>query len=193
MEAFLADPTDLYLLRLAAGSIGGVLTNIDDTGANSMGFHADPANLFFDPASGDWGLALYGHAHTTASVLVEHDDFGWCCYFCDHYVNSASVKLVPRDSARRRMFIAPLGLDLVSEAGKLAQLLCILDATGTIIGLSVTWAPVGAQPLRRFRVRLVTRAGGRKFRLEGGAPMERGAYVVTPAAGKGLTTVNVTW
>jgi len=22
---------------------------------------ADPQNLFFDPATGDWGLALYGH------------------------------------------------------------------------------------------------------------------------------------
>ena len=28
-DAFLADPSDLYLLRLAAGSIAGVLTNIE--------------------------------------------------------------------------------------------------------------------------------------------------------------------
>ena len=33
----MADPADTYLLRLAAGSIGGVLANIDEGGAPSMG------------------------------------------------------------------------------------------------------------------------------------------------------------
>ena len=36
------DPSDLYLLRLAAGSISGVLTNIDEDGAPAMAFHGDP-------------------------------------------------------------------------------------------------------------------------------------------------------
>ena len=43
-EAYMAQPDDTYLLRLAAGSIGGVLTNIEaGTGAPSMGFHGDQA------------------------------------------------------------------------------------------------------------------------------------------------------
>jgi hypothetical protein len=44
-----ANGDDRYLLRLAVGSITGVLTNIDSDGAASMGFHGGHANLFFDP------------------------------------------------------------------------------------------------------------------------------------------------
>ena len=40
-------------------------------GAASMGFHADPSNLFYDPASGDYGLAFYGHTHNTVSANSE--------------------------------------------------------------------------------------------------------------------------
>lgn len=54
-EAFLRDPQDLYLLRLAAGSISGVLTNIDADGAPAMAFHGDPSLMAWDPASGDHG------------------------------------------------------------------------------------------------------------------------------------------
>ena len=54
-EAFLRDPDDLYLLRLAAGSISGVLTNIDADGAPAMAFHGDPSLMAWDPASGDHG------------------------------------------------------------------------------------------------------------------------------------------
>jgi hypothetical protein len=82
-EAFLADPTDLYLLRLAAGSISGVLTNIDSDGAPGMAYHGDPAMMAWDPASGDHGLAFYGHSHNTQSFYVKHPDFGPLCYFCD--------------------------------------------------------------------------------------------------------------
>ena len=40
-EAFLANASDLYLLRLAAGSIGGVLLS-KRGGANAMAFHSGP-------------------------------------------------------------------------------------------------------------------------------------------------------
>ena len=49
-QAFLRDPADLYLLRLAAGSISGVLTNIDEDGAPAMAYHGDPKLMAFDPA-----------------------------------------------------------------------------------------------------------------------------------------------
>ena len=206
-EAFMADPADTYLLRLAAGSIGGVLANIDEGGAPSMGFHADPANLVFDPASGDWGLALFGHTHNTQAFLIHHDDFGWQCFFCDLLAASgtgvrtgsgATLTLMPRDSYRRRVFLAPLGLQIVSEAGTLAHVDCLLDgaSNGTsIVGVRVAFSPVGAQPLSSFRLRLLTKAGRLRFRVAGGFPLERGAYVIAPPAGRPPrgAVVNVTW
>ena len=152
----------------------------------------DPANLFFDPASGDWGLALFGHVHNTAAFLVRHEDLGWQCYFCDLVLSGEVLSLVPRDSCHRRVFIAPLGLHIVSDAGTLARVVFLLDAAQSIIGLQVSFSPVGAQPLRNFRLRLLTRSGSLSFNLEG-FPRVRGAFVVAPQVGGGLTTVNVTW
>lgn len=99
-EAFLRDPTDLYLLRLAAGSISGVLTNIDTDGAPAMAFHGDPKLMEWDPASGDHGLAFYGGSHNTQSFLVKHPVFGDLCYFCDVTSDAATgiVSVTPRDS-----------------------------------------------------------------------------------------------
>lgn len=202
-EAFLADPADLYLLRLAAGSIGGVLTNIDGSGANAMAFHGDPHELFFDPASGDWGLALYGHTHTTASFLVRHDDFGFLCYFCDVDVDVAAgggsaaggalLTLTPRDSYRRRVYVAPLGLLIHSDAGVLQRVVCHADVSGGVTAVKIVYAPVGEQPLHHFRLRLATRSGDRVFGLVGNHPISRGSWEISPASAAGPTAVEVTW
>ena len=134
-DAYMADPNDGYLLRLAAGSIGGVLANIEvGSGAPSMGFHADHANLFYDPASGDHGLSMFGHGQNSASFVAHTEDEGWLCYFCDlsatargataggGTASAASILVTPRDAYRRRAFIAPLGL-LLSAGGCPAALL----------------------------------------------------------------------
>ena len=192
-EAFLANPSDLYLLRLAAGSIGGVLANIDESGANAMAFHADPANLFFDPASGDWGLALYGHTHNTASFLVHHADFGWLCYFCDVAHSADRLALSPRDSYHRRVFIAPLGLMIQSDGGTLQEVVCTLGASGAIVGIQVVYAPIGVQPLSNFRLRLAAPSGGHVFGLAGHFVKSRGSWQISPASASGPTALNVTW
>ena len=49
LEAYQADPDDVYLLPLGLGAVTGGLTNIDLQGAASMAFHADPAMLQHDP------------------------------------------------------------------------------------------------------------------------------------------------
>ena len=237
-EAFLSDPSDLYLLRLAAGSIGGVLTNIDEDGANGMAFHGAPHELFFDPASGDWGLALYGHTHTTASFLVRHEDFGFLCYFCDVALmptgggeggggggavgggggggvggggggdvgggggggggaagsdSALLLTLTPRDSYRRRVYVAPLGLLITSDAGVLQRVVCHADASGNVTAVQVVYAPVAEQPLRRFRLRLATRSGDRVFGLVGDHSRSRGSWAIAPAPAAGPTAVQLTW
>ena len=175
-EAFLKEPSDLYLLRLAAGSVSGVLTNIDQDGAPSMGFHADPSLLRFDPASGDHGLAFYGHSHITQSFLVFDPIVArWCCYFCnlrsdaDHSAQTAgasgtvaAMSVTPRDSYRRKVFIAALGLQIVSDAGTVARVELAATPEGAVNGnkLSVIFNPVGKQPLSRFRLRLISTTTG---------------------------------
>ena len=214
-EAFMARPGDIYLLRLAAGSIGGVLANIEvGSGAPSMGFHSDPSNLFYDPASGDYGLAFFGHVHTTASYLVRHPDLGWQCFFCDLGISqlsewqetarnsssasSRTMHLLPRDSLRRRVYLAPLGLLISSDAGEIAWVRCVRsprddsELTGVIVG----YARRGAQPLSRFRLRLEARSGSRVFSVavRGGASIGvvRGAHEIEPRQ-DGSAEVSIVW
>lgn len=158
-EAFLADPDDLYLLRLAAGSISGVLTNIDEDGAPSMAFHGDPKLMTFDPASGDHGLAFYGHSHNTMSFLVHHPIFGALCYFCDLNATSTAGKqtlsITPRDSYRRTVFVAALGLQFRSDAGTVSK----VDVDVQAKTVTVWYDEVGEQPLSEFRFRVLCRSG----------------------------------
>jgi len=200
-EAFLADPSDLYLLRLAAGSISGVLTNIDEDGAPAMAFHGDPKIMTFDPASGDHGLAFYGHSHNTMAFLVQHPVFGPLCYFCDLTTSSSVaaedgndngsgsdnnmvLTVTPRDSYRRTVFVAPLGLQIRSDAGTLAKLNVDLAAKT----VTVFYDEVGTQPLSEFRFRVLCRSGEKlcpagvaTYKPKGQKLMEdRGGFVVKP-------------
>ena len=190
-EAFLADPTDLYLLRLAAGSISGILSNIDADGAPSMAFHSDPALHDFDPASGDHGLSVYGHSHNTQSFLVEDPDKGALCFFCDFTATGSSAVLVPRDTYRRRVFLGTLGLQISSEAGLIARVELGMGAKGAINSVKVVFAAVGRQPLTTLRLRLATRSGARVFKAVGVGELVRGAYSVKPAAVGGETIVSI--
>ena len=189
-EEFLRNPHDFYLLRLAAGSVSGVLTNIDVDGAPSMAFHGDPGSMFFDPASGDHGLAYYGHSHITQSFVVAHPDLGWLCYFCNLNSSSASEMVVaPRDTYRRKIYVGPLGLQIISDAG-VFESARLATAGGKIAGVVVTFGPVADQPLSHFRLRLLTRSGSKVFTAKG-LSMTRGGYVIAPTNTN--TAVTIEW
>lgn len=210
MEQFLKDPSDLYLLRLAAGSLGGVLTNIDADGAPSMAFHSDPEHMFFDVASGDHGLAYYGHSHITSSFFVVHPDFGPLCYYCDLASTesepassppsaSSTFTVAPRDSYRKKVYVAPLGLQIISDAGTIESVV-LTTAAMSVTGVTIVFSAVGKQPLSRFRLRLLTRSGSKTFAAKG-LEVTRGGYDVTPASvssnaqgvGGSTTSVVVEW
>ena len=199
-EAFLSDPSDLYLLRLASGSIGGVLANIEvGSGAPAMAFHSDASMLKFDAASGDYGLAFYGHSHNTMSFLVQHEDFGWLCYWCDlektttAAMTTKQLLLYPRDTYRRTVHIAPLGLQIVADVGVISSVELTLSAadngSAEIQAVKVIFAAVGQQALTKYRLRLNTRSGDHKFVASGVGAVVRGAYDVPIAT----PSVEVKW
>lgn len=192
-EAFLRNPTDMYALRLAAGSISGVLTNIDEDGAPAMAYHGTPAMMVWDPASGDHGLAFYGHSHDTQSFVVTSPDLGDLCYFCD--LNSTAgggLLVIPRDSYRRTVYIAALGLQIRSDAGTIGNVEIQRDsASAAVTGVVVMFDPVGGQPLSKFRVRLLTRSGSHAFSAKG-LQKTRNGYDIIPRP-DGATPVVIVW
>jgi hypothetical protein len=96
------------------------MCNIDESGATSMMFHSFPFVNEFDPNSGDYGLGFFGHSVQAGAYYVQHPQWGETCYLCDVSNNgdeTGSVSIRPRDSYRQRVFLAPLGLYIVTRTG----------------------------------------------------------------------------
>lgn len=111
-------PEDFYLLRIGYAGMMGTLSNIQADGFPSMAFHAFPDTLDWDAITGDVGLNIFGHAMGTGTYVVNHNEFGWLAFGGNLSVAGTKVTVIPRDSFRQRLYVAPLGLWLVLEAGK---------------------------------------------------------------------------
>ncbi|KAJ9441383.1 hypothetical protein DIPPA_56176 [Diplonema papillatum] len=118
IERYRRQPDDAFLLQTAMGSLAGVMANIDTDGAPSMGFHTHPFIMDYDPHSGDYGLAFFGHALNVGSYVVQDKQLGWLCYLCDI---TPTLLVTPRDSLQRRMFLEPIGMWVDSRAGDIAS------------------------------------------------------------------------
>ncbi len=172
-DAYRRDPADLHLLRVAYGGMMGGITNIDAAGFSSAAFHSAPDMMTWDAYSGDYGMGFYGHAIAAATYMVRDPIFGWLGFGGDVAVRAGTVTIVPRDGARSRLFIAPAGVWITLDAGKIAAAR-YTPATGRI-ALSLDPATT-VTPAARLIVETTT-AGGRRYQPARGA-FERGAYTV---------------
>ena len=178
-DSYRRDPSDFHLLRVAYGGLMGVTTNIDQEGFGACAFHSWPDMMRFDAYSGDYGMGFFGHAFAAASYLVKHPEFGWIGFGGRAAEQGGRVRIEPRDSARARIFLAPVGLWLVLEAGRFAA--AELDPASGAVELTLT--PTEAHtPAARLLVE--TTAGGAHYRPEEALKEERGGYAIPLAAGE---------
>jgi hypothetical protein len=210
IEWYRAHPEEgVFLLEVSMGAITGQMCNIDEDGAGSMMWHAMPYIMDFDPHSGDYGLGFFGHALESGAYYVIDKDMGELCYLCDVIdtpppvstptststnTTASAVTIVPRDTMRRRVFIEPLALYLVAEAGVFESIQLDMAAMKLTVNFNATEGPGSSAPWSKLRLKLdktsATRPGN-NFQVEG-ASLVRGAYEVAPAAGKS-TSAFVTW
>jgi hypothetical protein len=187
-DSYRRDPTDQYLLRVAYGGLMGSLTNIDREGFASAGFHAYPDMMRFDGYSGDYGVSFFGHAYATASYLVDDPTFGWIGYGGEIERGGAEVAIVPRDSFRRRLFVAPAGLWLTLDAGKFRR----VDYDAASGRVRIHLDPANPHTPRAYLNVETTAAGGTPYRPTGELPRERGAYVVGLTSSPAIVELNPT-
>ena len=180
-------PEDLYLLRVGYAGSMGVLTDVDQEGFLSPAFHGFPDMLRFDPVSGDNGTNLFGHAWNTATYVANDSQFGWQVFGGNIETIPDGRKIVPLDSARTRVYIAPLGLWLTLDAGTFDSIVLSGKAAGA------TRIKVALSPADQFtssaRLRIEQPAkvhGVGTYRAVGTSNSERRAYVV-------LLGKTVTW
>ena len=116
------DPQSLdaiYELRVGYGGNQGPLTNIDAGGFGAMAFHSYPETLRWDAYSGDYGPNFAGHVMGAATYLIEHPAFGWVSFGGNLEQKDGLVVVEPRDSARKRFFIASVSLWVELDAGQI--------------------------------------------------------------------------
>lgn len=184
-DSFRRDPRDSHLLRVAYGGLLGGITNIDQDGASSAAFHSWPDRMAWDPYSGDYGMGFFGHAYAAATYIVNDPALGWISYGGNLSVeDGGQVRVVPRDGARSRLFVAPAGLWLTLEAGKIAR----VDYDPATASVRLTLDPATANtPVARLLFETTT-AGGRAYRADRGSA-ERGGYRIPLSAAP--TVINL--
>ncbi|MEO7469684.1 MAG: DUF5695 domain-containing protein, partial [Sphingobium limneticum] len=93
------------------------------------------------------------------------------------------VHIVPQDGARRRLFIAPAGLWITLEAGRIAS----ADYDGMSGQVVLTLDPADAATSKARLLFETTTKDGKPYAL-GGATADRGGYAIPLSA----TTTRVT-
>jgi hypothetical protein len=177
-------PEDIYLLRVGYGGLLGSIANITQEGFGPAAFHAFPSALRIDGYSGDYGPNFLGHALNAATYLVRHPEFGWLAFGGNIRVQGeGAVTVEPRDAARFRLYVAPLGLWLRLDAGTFEALTLAGDE------VRVTLSPAGpATPRALLRVEQPARLEGvGDYAPVGDFATERGAWVIP--LGDGATEV----
>lgn len=156
-------------------------------GAASMAWHGSQQVLARDKTSCDFGVGFYGHAVNSGSFLVDGR-----CYLCDLTRVSANASVVvPRDSFRRRLYVASLSLDVILETGE------IINATVWSGGAGIVLHVRAIAQADSARVRLSCPASSaalvaecRRWQVRGHTALVRGAAEV-PISTTGVTTVTL--
>lgn len=174
LSAFRSDPSDTYLLRIGYGGMNGPLSNIHADGFAAAAFHSFPDTLAWDAYSGDYGPNHVGLVLGTGTYLAQDAALGGSLVaYGGQLVNDdgdgATVTVQPRDVARRKVFVGPLGLLVEIDAGAIEE---FTYAAGTS-SLTLTLGQLDGVPTTNATVLWLSREGG------GGA--EAVGYTVTGA------------
>ncbi len=179
-------PDDLYLLRVGYGGTMGALTDIDREGFASAAFHAFPDMLKLDPYSGDYGPNFFGYAWNTATYVVNSPQFGWVAFGGNLKSDNGSVKVVPLDAYRSRVYLASLGLWLSLDAGRFESVE-IVKGGAVRIELAAATEFTSTARLRVEQPAEINGVG--KYHPTGDLKLERNAYDIP--LDKGMTVITL--
>jgi hypothetical protein len=201
LEWYRINPDDFFLAEVALGAHAGQMNSIDETGAPGMMMHMEPHILDFDPHSGDFGLGFFGCSVEAASYFIQHPQYGSLCFLCNiaptqqdlrQPSRAAAVTIQPVDLYKRRVYIEPLGLYLVLDAGTFASLELDLAAKKITVHFNSMTMDNYTYVARRLRADKVSADGvrpGSGFTVVGGAKKVRGAFVLPESE----ATAVLTW
>ncbi|KAF4874879.1 hypothetical protein CGCSCA1_v005848 [Colletotrichum siamense] len=136
LSAFRDDPSDSYLLRTGHGGSFAPLSNINEAGCPSAGFHSFPETLKWDGFTGDYGPGFLGMVLNTGTYVAEDEQVGLVAYGGEISTDGKKVTVVPRDPVRKRVFIGPLAVMITVDVGVIEQF--SYDVEARIISMTLS-------------------------------------------------------
>lgn len=127
-----------------------------------------------------WGFLE--HAYAAATYLIDHPEFGWIGFGGEVTTTGGDVRIVPRDGARSRLFIAPASLWLTLDAGKITG--AVFDPKSSRVTVTLEAAD-RFTPAARLRVVATAPSYAPTRRLS----LVRGAHVIR--LGKSATAIEL--
>ena len=174
LDAYRDNPDDLYLLRVGYGGVMGAIANVTRDGFGPSGFHAWPSTLRIDGYSGDYGPGFFGHAVNTGTYITRDPELGWLAFGGELSEEGDLVRVMPRDSARSRVYVAPLGLWLTLDSGTFES----IEINGDVVRVELAPATRFASTAR-LQVRQPADVDGiGTMAPTGDLAMERSAYLI---------------
>jgi len=181
LNQYRENPSDLYLLRVGYGGVMGAISNITQDGFAPAAFHSFPQTLKNDGISGDYGSGFLGYAINSSTYLVKSDEFGWLSFGGNTGVKGKWVTVDLTTAARSSFYLAPAGLWITLDAGKLKSV-SYNTATGAVkltLAKGESWSPEAY-----LRISSPSREGDAvKYATPRLNQNGRGAYVI-PVSGK---------
>ena len=115
LEAYEATGDNL-LLELGTAGLRGQWALVDARGHATMCFTPNPLsqNYGWNQYSGDAGVGLSGVVYNATCYVLHDPDFGWIALGGKLTRRGETLRVEPRDAARRRIVIHELGLDIRS-------------------------------------------------------------------------------
>jgi hypothetical protein len=137
----------------------------------------------YDPYTGDYGPNFFGHAINTGTFVTHDDAMGWICFGGNVEERHGVVHTTVLDSSRDRLFLAPVGLWITLDAGKIVS--ADFDTRKQTVTLHLAPATKYVSDAR-MRVR-ETEAGAGGWTVVSAKDLDAGETVV--ALGSGETAV----
>ena len=177
------NPDNFYLLRTGYGGLLGSISNITQDGFAPAAFHSYPSTLKNDGISGDYGSGFFGYAINTATYIINHKEFGWLAFGGNIKSDTNIVNVSLTTAAKSSVYLAPLGLWITLDTGKIQSLQYDLKSGKVILTLEKTDE---FTPQAYIRITQPVKIPGvHSYELIGDYKQERGAKQVK------LSTSNV--
>lgn len=136
LSAFGDDPSDSYLLRTGHGGSFAPLSNINEAGCPSAGFHSFPETLKWDGFTGDYGPGFLGMILNTGTYVAEDEQVSLVAYGGEITTDGKKMTVLPRGPVRKRIFIGPLAVMVTVDVGVIQQLSYNVEARTISMTLS---------------------------------------------------------